>query len=276
MQQSLLRLSAALQRRMTPGLRYSQDEYEDVLRARADGVARWLDLGCGHRVLPEWRESAEKAIVGRAGLVVGIDYDLPSLARHRSLRRVARADASRLPFADGTFDLVTANMVVEHLDDPEAQFREVARVLRPGGAFLFHTPNDRSYIVRAARLLPDGVKKVAARILDGREGDDVFPTHYRVNRPERIAAVAAAAGLGVDELKMIRTSPVFNVVPPLLVPELLWVRALASPRLAGQRPDIICVLRKAAGATAFRSARPRPVAPAPGTAPGAHATPATG
>jgi SAM-dependent methyltransferase len=256
MMDALLRLSEALQRRLTPGLRYSQDEYEDVLRDRTVAAGRWLDLGCGHRVLPEWRADAEQALVGRARFVVGIDYDLPSLARHRSLRRVARAHASTLPFADATFDLVTANMVVEHLDDPEAQFREIARVLRPGGAFLFHTPNDRSYIVRAARLLPDAVKRVAARILDGRDESDVFPTHYRVNHRERIAEVARRAGLAVDEVRMIRTSPVFNVVPPLLIPELLWVRALASPRLAGQRPNIICLLRKrTAGVRATHGAR---------------------
>jgi ubiquinone/menaquinone biosynthesis C-methylase UbiE len=48
------------------------------------------------------------------------------------------APATRLPFEDGTFDVVLTSHVLKHLDDDTllASFREVARVLRPGGRFL--------------------------------------------------------------------------------------------------------------------------------------------
>jgi SAM-dependent methyltransferase len=44
-----------------------------------------------------------------------------------------------LPFAAGSFDLVSANMVLEHLPAPEQVFQEIARVLAPGGKFVFLT-----------------------------------------------------------------------------------------------------------------------------------------
>ncbi|GIJ70975.1 hypothetical protein Voc01_058920 [Virgisporangium ochraceum] len=46
---------------------------------------------------------------------------------------VVRADAGRLPFADGGFGTVVANHMLYHVDDPDAVLRELARVLRPGG-----------------------------------------------------------------------------------------------------------------------------------------------
>ncbi|MBL7259002.1 class I SAM-dependent methyltransferase [Paractinoplanes lichenicola] len=46
---------------------------------------------------------------------------------------VLRSDATRLPFPDESADLLIANHMLYHLDDPEAGLREFARVLRPGG-----------------------------------------------------------------------------------------------------------------------------------------------
>jgi SAM-dependent methyltransferase len=244
--EALYRVSQWCQQRIIPELEYSQTQFERDLTARGSQATAWLDLGCGHRMLPEWRAEAERALLARCPFVVGIDFDLPSLTRHRSIQTRVRGDARVLPFADRSFDLVTANMVVEHLDDPVRQFAEICRVLRDGGVFLFHTPNADSYIVQAARLVPDGVKRVMARVLEGRAGEDVFPTHYRANTLREITEVAQASGFVVDEVRPIFTSPVFGVVPPLAAAELLFLRSLRHPSRAHKRPDLICALRRVA------------------------------
>ena len=75
--------------------------------------------------------------------VVALDIALPMLRyarkRGRWLRRplCVCADAENLPFADGQFDLVFSNLMLQWCADLEGTFRELRRVLRPGGLLLF-------------------------------------------------------------------------------------------------------------------------------------------
>ena len=87
-----------------------------------------LDVGCGEGVLTEqWAESLGES------RVVGIDLDDSKLraeweARQRPNLEFRAEEATRLPFADGEFDVATAIEVLEHVPDPEATVAEMARV----------------------------------------------------------------------------------------------------------------------------------------------------
>jgi SAM-dependent methyltransferase len=233
-----------LERKLAPGVRYSQAHYEEALNEALETGASWLDVGCGHQVLPPWRLDAERRLIARSGRVVGVDVDRESIRNHATIRLRALASLSALPFASETFDLVTANMVAEHLESPETQFAEVARVLRPGGVFLFHTPNARAYTTRLARAIPDRGKRLLVRLLEGRPEDDVFPTFYRVNTVARIHEVAAAAGLQVMEVRPVTSSAEFATILPLAFIELLWIRKLMKPEWQDHRPTLVGFLAK--------------------------------
>ncbi|EKD25927.1 MAG: hypothetical protein ACD_79C01437G0004 [uncultured bacterium] len=49
-----------------------------------------------------------------------------------------------LDFTDAYFDYVTMLAVIEHFNDPEAVFKEIHRILKPDGLFIFTTPKDKS------------------------------------------------------------------------------------------------------------------------------------
>jgi ubiquinone/menaquinone biosynthesis C-methylase UbiE len=244
--QNLEKAYRAVEGVITPGLKYSQFLYEDVLNSHVNGRVDWLDVGCGHQILPPWRGDEETRLVARCHKTIGIDADLESLKNHRSINTRVLGMISNLPFRDESFDLVTANMVVEHLDVPETQFREIARVLKPGGIFIFHTPNRKGYSTAIARMIPEGAKKKIIRLVQARKEEDVFKTFYRANSPEEIARVAETTGFKVNKLKMIVSSAQLAVFPPLVVFELMWIRLLMTSRFKSLRTNIIGILQKSA------------------------------
>jgi SAM-dependent methyltransferase len=104
------------------------------------GAGPWLDLSCG----PGLFTRALAAAVPSA-LVVGVDISRAMLevavgrARGYSNVVLVRADAHKLPFADGSFQGVNNAGALHAYDDAEQALREVRRVLRPGGIFVGST-----------------------------------------------------------------------------------------------------------------------------------------
>lgn len=103
-----------------------------------------LDLGCGPGFVTE--EIASR--LGLAGRVVGVDGSAEMIRRASAHRKKSRslsfqqADAGRLPFEDGAFDLVYSRFLFQHLSDPEAVAREVRRVLAPAGRLVLVDVDD--------------------------------------------------------------------------------------------------------------------------------------
>jgi ubiquinone/menaquinone biosynthesis C-methylase UbiE len=244
---ALFNLYWKMERLLVPQLKNCQYSYEEVLNGVVKDNIRWLDLGCGHQVLPSWRFEQEKRLIDKAGMVVGIDADLPSVEKHRSVRALLVGNISALPFQEGCFDLVTANMVVEHLDNPAAQFQEVSRVLKPGGIFIFHTPNAYGYSTVLARLLPEGLKLGLIRVLQGRASEDVFRTYYRANTEANITNLARVAGFVPLEIRSVASSAELAVVFPLAFLELLWIKLTLTKPFRRLRTNLIVTLTKPAG-----------------------------
>jgi SAM-dependent methyltransferase len=107
---------------------------ENICRQVTDRRPRILDVGCG--------TGANLLMLSKYGDAEGVDVSEDALAfcRERGLDKVKLGAAEKLPYDAGTFDLVTAFDVVEHLDDDLAGLNEMRRVLRPGGRVLLFVP----------------------------------------------------------------------------------------------------------------------------------------
>jgi len=134
----------------------AHDDPIALLRAETREKLRWalpllnnakaqsvLDVGCGGGFATNFLARLDFQ-------VSGIDFSEPTLSVARRMDATksvnyVQGDAYQLPFVDGQFDAVLAFDFLEHVSDPQKIVQEVARVLKPGGQFLFHTFN-RSFL----------------------------------------------------------------------------------------------------------------------------------
>lgn len=123
-------------------------------------AARCANLTAGNSVLDvctgtgEWTAALKRA-VGKSGMVVGADFSLPMLRggdKRFDANDASRtqADAARLPFRDAVFDAATVAFGIRNVADRLEGFREMARVVKPGGRVVcleFAAPHDGPFRV---------------------------------------------------------------------------------------------------------------------------------
>jgi len=177
------------------------------------GKGRTLEVGAGSA-----RLSCYLAMRGFSTVTL----DRAPLAAGQAARNYAQAgvsghfltgDAFRLPFADGSFDVVLSTGLFEHFEDPEPIVREMARVLKPGGLFYSDIVPRKFSLFRSL----DGLGRLKRRLTGQSAIDDGF-FERRFNRAE-IHALMQQAGLAATHVFPA------GVAPPYL-PLLYRVAAL--------------------------------------------------
>jgi SAM-dependent methyltransferase len=170
-----------------------------VLDAALPAGAVVLDAGCGRTTrLRNFRDRIDR--------LVGIDLDQAAGLENPYLDEFIPADLSeRLPFDDGSFDVVYANFVVEHLDEPGRTFAEWRRVLRAGGTLVIVTSNRANPVLAIGDRLPHGVRLFLKRRGAGAEERNVYPTSYLANTPALLVSVAAGAGFELVSFELVGT-----------------------------------------------------------------------
>lgn len=175
--------------RLIPTYRFSNDIYEDAIKARLKEGIRWVDLGCGKNGLIH-------ELGGAGAEAYGLDCFTHSEIQRYSPTRFIQADVNALPFANACLDLVSNNVLMEHLLDPGRALKEMYRTLKPGGYLIFRTPNALHLLNLLLRLTPEGLKRKMIASVFGVSPQDVFPTYYRANRLKVLGKLCREAGFG--------------------------------------------------------------------------------
>jgi SAM-dependent methyltransferase len=167
-----------------------------------------LDAGCG-RTAPVLRK-----FIGRVDRLIGVE--MVDFVGVPADIETFNADLGRLPLPDASVDLVISRSVFEHLTDPQSVYRELARVLRPGGRVIFLTANLWDYGTLIARLTPNRLHGRVVRMTEGRKEEDTFPTAYLTNTPRAVARLADSTGLEVEQFSYLSQYPNYLLFNGLL------------------------------------------------------------
>ena len=237
--------------RVIPHVEFHQNRYARALDSVVSAETRWLDIGAGEHIHHGWLGTPEGVLARRARFVIGCDLVREHLARNTHLAGAAVADAYRLPFPAGSFDLVTSNMVLEHIGEPERFFAEVARVISPGGRFVFVTPNLAHPVIFVASIaLSAPVRRLAAHRWEGRELEHIFHTHYRANTERALRALGGRNGFRIAELDVFPSYPFFRRPAIAVAAEAIWIRSLSSPLLRRFGSNILGIFERLSARTA--------------------------
>lgn len=188
----------------TPGhdsyWRFHRDRFLQLL---PPPPAQTLDVGCGEGRLP-------RDLTARGYAVTGVDGSPTLLAAARAADPAGRyelADAAALPFADGSFGLVTAFMSLQDVDDLEMAVSEAARVLAPGGALCMAIVHPVNSAGRFTARQPDAAFVITRSYFERRQEAETFErdglrmTFVSEHRPlQAYTDALAAAGLRIERL----------------------------------------------------------------------------
>lgn len=160
-----------------------------------------LDAGCGRTapVLAKYRNRAARLIGVDAVDFVGAPSDI----------ELRKTDLASTGLDDASVDVIMARSVMEHVTDPKAVYSEFARILRPGGHFIFLTANFWDYASLIAALIPNRFHPWIVARTEGREEKDVFPIAYRSNTRRAIQRAANHSGMRIRRLEYLGQYPCY-------------------------------------------------------------------
>lgn len=151
-------------------------------------------------------------------VVYAVEPDSETLASNPAEHRIL-AGGEKIPLESESVDAIVCEYVVEHLTEPELVLREAWRLLRPGGRFVFVTPNFLSYSGMITWLTPQWLhEKFLSRLMaiGGSANEKPYKTAFRMNTRWAIHRLARTTGFVMRSLDSGVDFPTYTYPFPLV------------------------------------------------------------
>lgn len=176
--------------------------YEDKINSLINKDTTILDIGCG-RTAP-----VLKKFLGYAKKLIGIEV-IPFTEKIEGIDLYNHNIVDMHSIDSDSVDVVFCRSVMEHITEPVGAYKEVFRILKPGGKFIFLTTNLYDYASIIAFIIPNRFHTKIVKAVEGREEEDTFPTAYTCNTKRKVLALANDAGFEVSEFKYMGQYPCY-------------------------------------------------------------------
>jgi SAM-dependent methyltransferase len=200
--------------RLRAGYFNPDDHYEALVASLVTPETLWLDVGCGRDIFPSNRALA-KGLSARCRRLVGLDPDV-TVEENPYIHQRVRLSLEAYAPTDSPFDLVTARMVAEHVDDPTRFATALGRCLRPGGVAVIYTVDGKSPVPILTRMVPFALHHFMKRIIWDVQRKDTFPTRFRMNSRRRLRGIMQSAGFEEALFLRLDDCRTFSGFRPLL------------------------------------------------------------
>jgi 2-polyprenyl-3-methyl-5-hydroxy-6-metoxy-1,4-benzoquinol methylase len=227
--------------RLNAGYFSPEDHYEALIDRIVTEKVSWLDVGCGRSPFPNNSNLATELSI-RCRRIVGVDPD-PSINDNGFVHEQHQL-AFEDYFPNSVFDVVTARMVVEHVEDPQKFGAALSRVTSPGSLVVMFTVNWWSLTTLAARFSPIWMHRKLKSALWNSMPRDSFKTEYRMNQREKLRSLMSQAGFMECLFRVLPDASLFWRVPYIRRLELLTYKLALRLRIPYFDTCILAVYRR--------------------------------
>ena len=151
-----------------------------------------LDYGAGRGAWAEDENNFRKKtrnLKGKVKKVYACDID-KAVYLNKNVDKILEMKDENVIAPSESIDIIIADYVLEHVENPREFFKEIDRLLKPGGWFCARTPHKYNLIAIFAMLIKNDLHSFFLKYVQpNRKEIDIFPTHYRLNTLKKLKEI---------------------------------------------------------------------------------------
>lgn len=184
-----------------------------------------LDAGCGKGdIMAEFKNQTKQ--------IIGLDDDATLLKNNNIVDKKIVASLDKIPLVNNIIDAAVATFVIEHVKNPNDMFKEILRILKPGGKFIFITTNVYNPVMFFSMLLPYNIHKFLREKLLHKISEGTHETYYYANTYPKLNQLAKEAGFKSYKITRVGNPEYLSFSKVTVLPAVYFEKVIDNKYLA--------------------------------------------